>query len=241
MAHVGCLNPDGRLYSRNQMNKGGMSKRPFADRERLDKLDLRTFRSSRDAPEKVLFQHTILDAANNYLFFGLVPKNRCTVSEFWYAYEYFYRIRSYDRLTWADANILKVTAIDETINKRVTTTTTLSDLQMQAMCFDTHYTLANIQMPIETFLTGLRRERRIIIEENWNQINKQLKQLNQNNPNHGIIKPLKISERKRILLSPESPNELAQLVNLGAAEDKKKMGFNGNHKDVGNLGFGSSS
>jgi hypothetical protein len=205
------------------MSRGGMSKSAFGGRKRLDKIDLLTYKRSIDAPEKIIFQQTILDAANNYLFFGIAEKNGTSLSEFWFAYEYFYRVRSSDPKTWPSSKLLKTTAIDESLNKRTTKIVELTDAQMKAMCFDMHFYISNIKMSIDSFLNKLNLIRTKSIEDNWPQIKSYI--ISQQTKNHAILNLKNSSEQewKKILISPESPEELVKLVGFRTAENKNKV------------------
>ena len=179
-----------------------ISKNYFGGRKRLDKINLMSFKSSADCGEKIIFQHTILDAANNYLFFGLAENNGTSATEFWFAYEYFYRIRSYDPDTWKDSRIMKTTAMNYNTKRRETNTVELTDIQMKAMCFDMHFNISNIRLSMDTFLRWLKLERTNIVETNWDQINTYLTSLQ--TQNHDTLS-LDILTKQKILISPENP------------------------------------
>lgn len=192
-----------------------MSKRAFGGRPRLDKLDLMSLLKPNDPAEKIIFLHTIVDALNNYLYFGLAARNGTTAAEFWYDHEYFFRVRSYERATWENTANVKVTAVDEISGHRKTTNQKLTDEQLMAMCFDTHFHLVDIKISLNRFLKMLKSTRNDIINENWEQINAYLTSLElKSYPSSPNPFPLSIEEKKRILLSPENPEEVAKLICL---------------------------
>ena len=184
----------------------------LSGRRRLDKINLMNFKRSSDAPEKIMFQHTILDAANSYLTFGLVDQNGTKPSEFWFSYEYFYRVRSYEPDTWKSCR-----------------TEDISDGQIKAMCFDNHFNISNIRLSMDTFLRWLKRERTSIVDQNFQQIKTYLTQLQP--PNHDTINLIDDSTLRQILISPESPEQVSRITSYRAA-DKNRIGVHGDSKDV---------
>jgi hypothetical protein len=209
----------------------------YAGHARLDKINLMDFKSSADTPEKILFLQTILDAAHQYLFFGLSGRNGTTAQGFWFSYEYFYNVRSTLPDTWKDSRIVYTKAYDDLLKRQIKRKQILTDNQLKAMCFDTQYDVANIPYSMDYFLRSLKTLRNQIVTDNIIQINKYLQTLKpstQNHPNHDII----TLDTKRVLVSPESPEELAQLVSLRTAGSKKRVMDGRDSKDSGNSSTG---
>jgi hypothetical protein len=201
-----------------QRTRGGMCSNPFGGHSRLDRLDLMQYLESNASPEKVLYLATIQDAVHNYLFFAL-GRNGTTAEEFVSSAKYFFQVRATDQQTWSTSRFLRSTYIGGN-GKRQTTTIKLTDSQLKSMCFDTHYDYSGLAelMPMDRFLTWLKRRRGEILQENWNQVTSYLDSVREKDARRvleGSQAPLPRiwSETDRLtLVEPAGPKEVAELL-----------------------------
>lgn len=195
-----------------------MCARPFGGAERLDRIDFLDFASGTDNPFKLLYLKVISDAASDYLFFGL-GKNGTVPDDFWYATEYFFTCRSHLEETWKHAKFMRQAYVNEETGKRVSSTIMLTDEELKQTCFDRHYEIAELHqlMPMERFLEWLKVRREEILEENKQQVNDYIDLLQRtafNRVKSGEQSNFKLdaADRMQVLTSPESPEQVAELV-----------------------------
>lgn len=226
------------------MPRGGMSKNPFGGcghkeakagqvctvcgkykPQRLDRLDIVSWVASEECinggevpGEQLLWLVEIQTIVNDWLFFGLAEKNGCTVEKFWEANEYLWRVRSTSPETWQNARILRVTYFDESIGKRRTEHIQLSNEQLKAMCFDTHYDMAGLSnsMPMEVFLENLRKRRALLLKENKEQVTKFVALKQEQGMRRAVAlgrqMPFKFIDPIEVLANPGDGQLLAELV-----------------------------
>jgi hypothetical protein len=103
----------------------------------------------------------IKDATYCYQCFGL--GNAITPQEFWEAYCYLFRARSYDPDSWGDRT-RKVVYYSK---KRATKSKKLSDNEMKLLCFDVHYELSGLAefCKLPEFLDKMKRKRKALVED----------------------------------------------------------------------------
>lgn len=199
-------------------SRGGMCRNPFGGRTRLDRLDFTGL--AKGCEQKVLYLQTITDAVHNYLFFGL-GRNGTTAEEFAYACEYLFHIRASDASTWpADADKLDLFLEGSAgPGKPTVVSVDLTDCQLMAMCFDTHYEFSGLSnhMPMDKFLTWLVRTRTQIITDNAAQVDEYLNYMYSRacqaaKPGHQL--PLPMFDRHATLIRPSSPADVARLMYL---------------------------
>jgi hypothetical protein len=193
---------------------------------RLDKLDFTDFSDPNmencgGAPsEQLIALQLMTDAANNYLYFGL-GRNGTTIEEFWYGYEFFFQVRSNKPESWQHAKYMRTVAVNPETGKRETIIQQLSDMQLEAMCFDTWYSLSGLEnlLSIDRFCSWLKRTRREILEDNESQVREYIAMLkrvalSEIGPGHQIPMEYEGLTRSMIdtLVEPSDPAELAALV-----------------------------
>lgn len=200
------------------MAKGGMDKNPFGGNARLDRIDFMDFASGSDSEFKLMYIKVISDAASDYLYFGL-GKNGTVADEFFYATQYFFHCRSNQPETWQHASSMRHAYVDDTTGKRVSTHLVLTNEELRQGCFDRHYEIAELHkvMPFEQFLGWLKMRRAEILEENKVQVNEYidlLQRVGARDVLGGEQIPFKLTviDRMQVLTSPESPQQVAELV-----------------------------
>jgi hypothetical protein len=184
----------------------------------LDRIDFSAYASGADSPYKLLYLKVISDAASDYLFFGL-GNNGTVPDDFWYATEYFFSCRSFRPETWEHARFMRKAYFDEALKKRVSTSIMLTDEELKQACFDRHYEITELDtlMPFEDFVVALRETRAELLRKNWEQANTYIDLIRQaslkkvaNNTQTAL--PLQAADRMQVLVSPESPEQVAELT-----------------------------
>ena len=210
------------------MSRGGMCREPFAGFARPDKLEPQRLLSPDDPPEKGIILATVLDAFQSYAYGcigdmapdGAPRGNGTTLENFWADVNYLFYVRADKRETWEDARIMRDVYTDDETGERVVRELELTDAQLQAMCFDRHFAL--LQWPryftMEAFLEMALEHRRQVLARSGDQIRSYLRLLREcavYEAAAGLPLPLFIEHPAvdpRILLKPESPDEVASLV-----------------------------
>lgn len=151
--------------------KGGMCLNPFGGFDRLDRVDLFAYAGGNDSHEKLLYLAVIKQALADYLYFGL-GKNCHVAAEFFYAGEYFFTCRSFIPETWNHSRVVNEIISDEETGKRQRRIVRLTKDELQLMCFDRHYEIAELDrhLPIDKFVNMLEDQRLSVLAKNWNQV-----------------------------------------------------------------------
>jgi hypothetical protein len=141
-----------------------MCARPFGGFDRLDRIDFTAFASGTDSPYKLLYLKVISQAATDYLYFGL-GHNGTLATQFWYASEYFFTVRSYIADSWGAERVMRKDHVDDNDRRRVSSSLILSDEDMMQACFDRHYEIAELNklIPIDKFVSWLKQRREEIL------------------------------------------------------------------------------
>jgi hypothetical protein len=133
-------------------------------RPRLDKLDLTELLPSGFAPERAFWANDVIKPEiDSFLYFGLNSKQ--TPQKFWEAYCYLFLVHSNKRDSWEHARELKYNDDD---SREVVLQ--LTDEDLMARTFDTHYSLCEFPWRLDYFLERLQRERREILADNEDRV-----------------------------------------------------------------------
>ena len=196
--------------------KGSMCANPFGGRTRLDKLDFLEAAGPSDSAEKLIALTLIKVAVHKYLYFGL-GDNKISADDFYSNYRFLFQTRSSDRQSWEHARLMKDTEENDSTGKRETTEQILSDAVLKAMCLDSWYDVADLSkaMSLDRFIAGLKRQRRIILVNDWDQVKAYLDVLRRKNlKQYPVAHPLPAELRGcelDILISPKGL-DLARLL-----------------------------
>jgi hypothetical protein len=195
-----------KTISSTRNHNAGFSPNAFGGFNRLDNVDLRPLRSAIASPESVLYLHVIMDAAHNYLFYGLCNNNGTTLEEFFYSYEYFFKVKSGDLERYSECkNVTKEYYED---GHHIVDNVELTLKEYDLMCFDMHIKLSGMKCSAEQFTTKLKNTRKAILKQNWQQVNKHFNDLNADGDQYRLV----FVDRYKILLEPQSPEELESLL-----------------------------
>lgn len=200
--------------------KGGMSPNAFAGRQRLDQIDLAAFRTPETTPEQLILLTTISDAVSSYLFFGLGRNGTCA-EEFAYACRYLFEIRSTNPDSYQDGRIIsQYKTLDD--GRRMLQKIYLTDTQIRQYTFDAHYEDSGMSrlLPMDRFLSRLRKERKEILTKNWDQVQRYLAHLRERDYMRMCnreqltlnIEPSTQEQMLESLVYPKSPREIANMV-----------------------------
>ena len=211
------------------MSRGGSTKNPFGGRQSLATLDLLSNISLGvdTTPEKLIYLSVIQDAVQQYLFFGL-GKNGTTPDLFFESFNYLFKVRSTNQLTWYPNKYRLQTIVNG--NFEYTKVTRLSDRELRNCCFDMQYQHSGLSkyMSIEKFLARLKTERLHILTNNYDQVEEvvnsiravDIKELDVGTQLSLSVLSLDIIS---ILTYPESPQQLARLLYVpGRAKELSK-------------------
>lgn len=189
MQCFGSVNPtaqdrdmnDTNVCSSSKATKGGMCANPFGGESRTDRLGDDHFFSTRPGDGLgALSRSTICDAVNCFLWFGL-GRNGFLADEFLSAYSYFFEITE-DPNTWPEES-RKIEGVHESLTeaRREYKVFDLTDDEVVAMTFPTHYEVAGFHrsMTISRFRRMLIQKRKRIVEANIDQIKDYLRELRQ--------------------------------------------------------------
>lgn len=195
---------------------GGMTPNPFGGENRLDHINLMEYLEANAPADKVLFLRIIQDAASNYLY-ALLGKNGTSVEEFFYTHQYFFKVNSTDRKSWARYRTIKHVSVEngsKLYQKRV-----LEDNELRLMCFDKQFEMSGLSdyMHIDRFRASLKNKRKKILTNNWEQVISYISTLYQRELNQiaeGQQVPLQVwkEDLLTILVDPPTPKHLASLI-----------------------------
>jgi len=222
-------------HSKLHANHGGMTPGAFGGHGRLDKCVL-TGPSmvgehlydvvSNAEGERTLWVQVILDAANNYLFFGL-GRNGTTAEEFWYACEFLFRVRAAKPETWQSTpQVVSETYLDEQSGRRVTRSTEYSENDIKAMCLDTIWNHLDFPMSLEIFCARLKTERHSIIRANNRQIWDYLALPSKRPTSRTSFVELVTAFSpafEALLVCPETPEEMEELIRYRMAHKAEAL------------------
>jgi hypothetical protein len=205
----------------------GMCKNPYGGYTRLDKVNLQgpssiagvVFDVLSNVPgADLMICESFKQAAHEYLGWGF-GDNRISKEEFFYASEFFLRVRANDPSTWSGARYMRNTYFDETLGRRVTRNIWLSDKELQDMCADRMWEISNFHkvMDFERFIKMLRAERRARLERNAEQVRNYIELLNYRsllqNIEPGETIPLKLTREDFItVLTEPTMNDFVELI-----------------------------
>ncbi len=185
-----------------------MSAHGFGGHHRLDKLNLAgpsligddlVDVTSDVQPERTLWLASIQDAAHNYKFYGL-GSNGTSRDEFWFAVEWFFRVRSDRPETWRAARVMREVVKDEALGRRVNRVVRIPDDVLRFQCLDVLWGMLRFPIDLQTFCRRLKAERRDLLRKNWAQVRKHLR-LDRT-----------FAECEATLVCPSSPDELTDLL-----------------------------
>lgn len=205
---------------------GGMSSNPFGGEERLDRINLMEFLEATAPADKVLFLRIIQDAASNYLY-AFLGRNGTSAEEFFYTHQYFFKILSTDKSTWGSNRTIKHISIDG--NKKIYQKRILEDNELRLMCFDKQFELSGLSdyMHIDRFKAALKKKRRRILTNNWEQVTAYVTSIYQRELNQiaeGQQVPLQVWQEDllTILIDPPTPQHLANTIYISNKLKKAK-------------------
>lgn len=197
-------------------SRGGMSANPFGGEDRIDRINLLDYLEPNAAPSKVLFLNVIQDAASNYLY-TFLGKNGTSAEEFFYAYQYFFKVESKNRGSWDHHRSVNIIYTYQ--GKKIMESRSLTDSELQFMCFDWHFVLSGLEnyMDINKFRDGLKAKRRKILTANWPQVQAYVESLYQHEVSlitDGNQVPLRVWDEDllEILIDPPTPLHLANAI-----------------------------
>lgn len=154
------------------MARGGMCKSPFAGNPSMNQLDdefMAALFKGELSVDQTLALRIIKMSVRDYLYFGL-GKNGITPEKFIEAYLYLFKVRSQDPMTWGICSVKERFRGEDgaTVKRR----RDLKQNEIQAKCFDTHYSLSALgdMIPMTSFLAKLKKKRETVVNANLKQI-----------------------------------------------------------------------
>lgn len=204
------------------MPRGGMCKNPFAGNPSMNEIDeeiMQALKNGDITVDQAFAMRIIKMSKRHYLYFGL-GANRITPERFLEAYYYLFKVRSDDPKTWGSVGYSE--RFRDLNGVMCSRRCRMSNSEIRARCFDTHYIASRSPLPMGSFLRDLRQQRGKILNDNRKQVfaymasyrAQEFKRLRRRKGKHAYSWDSAIPT----LINPESSKALAMLYLYGRAE-----------------------